>query len=88
MSERTKTWTIDGLTYHESADLYYPANECHFSAGRVEGHAADSIYIRLEKDNDPAHEIFILLRPDELAALFAVGSWALRDHMLTGQCHD
>ena len=88
MTDRTKDWTIDGLTYHESAVLEYPPNKCYISAGLVQGHVADSVYIRLEKNNDPAQEIFIVLRPDELAALLAVGSGALREHMLTGQCHD
>lgn len=84
MTDRTKTWTIDRLTYHESAVLEYPPNKCYISAGLVQGHPADSVYLRLEKNNDPNNEVFVILRPDELAALFAVGSVALRECLLTG----
>jgi len=79
-------WTADDLTYHESAVEEYPLNKCYISAGLVEGHVADSVYFRLEKNNDPAQEVFVVLRPDELAALLSVGAHALHDWLLSADC--
>lgn len=45
----------------------YSGNNCIFSAGSVEGHATDSLYLKLEKDGEAPTTI--LLRPDEAAAI-------------------
>jgi hypothetical protein len=82
MTDRPDSWTIDGLTYYESAVEEYAANSCYISAGLVVGHAVDSVYIRLEKNDNPDEEVFVILRPDELAALVSVAGRALQDHLL------
>lgn len=65
---RETIWTNDGLTYTEV--IYQPYSNCAFSAGFVEGHDYDTLYVRWqrgERDN------FWLMRPDEVAAL----AWCL-----------
>ena len=86
MKDRPVTWQIDGLTYYESAVEEYPLNRCYISAGLVEGHTADSVYIRLEKNDDPDNEVFVILRADELAALISVAGHALHDYLLSADC--
>lgn len=44
---------------------------CVFSAGAVEGHPVDTLYLKLERDGHT--DTFLLLRPDEAAAL----AWCL-----------
>lgn len=63
-----RTWTdSDGLTYTEAWRQEYGGNDCIFSAGRVEGHAIDTIYFLLEKQGHL--DALFLLRPDEATAL-------------------
>ena len=76
------SWTIDGLTYTEIAADEYNGNHCRISAGLVEGHDHDALYFRLEKEQDPDREVFILVRPDEMAALASVCSETLREWLL------
>lgn len=64
-----ETWTVtaDGgeLTYTELIRQEY--SNMHFSAGTVEGHPVDTLYLRIEREGD--HVLFVLLRPDEAAAI-------------------
>jgi hypothetical protein len=64
-----RTWSVDELTFTEVIRQEY--TNCVFSAGTVEGHAVDTLYLELERDGDKG--IFLLLRPDEAAAL----AWCL-----------
>lgn len=68
-SEDNTTWTDDNLTFTEVIKQAY-AN-CVFSAGLVEGHPVDTMYLNLERDGK--RDVLLLLRPDEAAAL----AWCL-----------
>jgi len=57
-----------------------PYSDCVFSAGLVEGHAFDSVYLKLERDNDP---FTIFLRPDEAMAIITLLSGALWSERMT-----
>ena len=61
-------WTEEGLTFREL--IRQPYTNCVFSAGSVEGHSIDTLYIRWERDGEGR---MLLLRPDEAAAL----AWCL-----------
>ena len=61
-------WTVDGLTYTEIIKQAY--QNCVFSAGYVDGHPVDTLYLRFERGDD---DRIILLRPDEAQAL----NWCL-----------
>lgn len=54
-------------TYTELIKQEYAGNGCKFSAGHVEGHPIDTIYLRLEKEG--VEPTLILLRPDEAVSL-------------------
>lgn len=62
-------WTEDGLTFTELIRQAY--QNCVFSAGLVEGHPVDTLYLKLERNGQT--DTFLLLRPDEVAAL----AWCL-----------
>jgi hypothetical protein len=66
--ETGEKWTADGLTYTEMIIQKY--TNCSFSAGTVEGHPVDTLYIRFLRGDD---DRMFLLRPDEAAAL----AWCL-----------
>jgi len=55
------------LHYQEVLRQEQSKNNCIFSAGFVEGHEVDTMYIRLEKDGE--EPTIILLRPDEMASI-------------------
>jgi len=55
------------LRYREVLRQEQSENNCIFSAGFVEGHEVDTMYIRLEKDGE--EPTIILLRPDEMASI-------------------
>lgn len=57
------TWTANGVTFRELIRQEY--TNCIFSAGQTD-HDIDGFYIRLEKGN---RETFVMMRPDEVAAL-------------------
>lgn len=57
-------WQADGLTFTEL--IRQPYGNCAFSAGTVQGHPVDTLYLRWEREGTGA---MLLLRPDELAAL-------------------
>lgn len=64
-----------GLEYLEVLRQEYSGNKCIFSAGFVTGHESDTMYIRLEKeDNNPT---IILLRRDEMACMAWLASGIL-----------
>lgn len=63
--KRDKEWSEDGLTFSEVIAQEY--NNCSFSAGFVEGHPIDTIYLKLERGGNV--DTFLLLRPDEAAVL-------------------
>ena len=44
-----------------------PYQNCHISAGFVDGHPVDSMYVRLKRTHHD--KTTILMRPDEMAAL-------------------
>jgi hypothetical protein len=68
------------VTFNEVDRQVYAGNNCVFSAGFVEGHPIDTMYIRMEKDGvDPT---VLLFRPDEMACLAWLISGVLwSDHM-------
>jgi hypothetical protein len=67
---RDKEWTEDGLSFEEVIVQEY--QNCSFSAGFVEGAPhGDNLYLKLERDCKV--DTFLLLRPDEAAAL----AWCL-----------
>jgi hypothetical protein len=75
-------WTVDDLTFTELSEEGYGGNKCRITAGLVDGHEFDSVYFRLEKEDDPAKEVFIVMRPDEMASLISVCGHTLREKIL------
>lgn len=69
------TFVEDGLTYTETIRQAY--SNCIFSAGIVEGHPVDTLYIMLERNGK--RDMLLLLRPDEAAAL----AWCLTGTLWT-----
>lgn len=63
------TWTEGKLTFTEVIRQEY--DNCVFSAGNVEGHSVDTLYLKLERNG--IVDTLLLLRPDEAAAL----AWCL-----------
>jgi hypothetical protein len=68
-----RQWSVDELTYTEVARQTYP--NCHIATGFVEGHEHDTIY--LEITGPEKHDVFLLMTPDEAAAIAWVLSGAL-----------
>lgn len=69
------SWHEDGLTFIEMNRQEYAGNNCVFSAGFVEGHAIDTMYLKWQKEGDSGG--MLLLTPDELQALAWVAGGAL-----------
>lgn len=67
--------TIPSLSYDEVLKQEYSKNNCVFSAGFVEGHPVDTMYIRLEREGE--EPTIILLRPDEMASIAWLASGVL-----------
>jgi hypothetical protein len=74
----TVEWTQDGLAFTEIIRQEYGANGCVFSAGMVEGHPVDTLYLRWLKDGDEGG--MLLLRPDEMAAIGWLATGVLYSH--------
>jgi hypothetical protein len=53
----------------------YAGNQCIFSAGLIEGHPIEQVYLKWEKDGDEGS--MLLLRADELQAIAWVANGAL-----------
>lgn len=68
----------DDLIYDEM--ISQPYANCKFSAGFVTGHPIDTLYLKIERDNDD--EFIIVLRPDEMAAIAYCASGILWSHLL------
>lgn len=66
------------LTFTEYLRQEYAHNACIFSAGMVDGHPVDTMYIRWQKDGDDG--MILLLRPDEMAAMAWLASGVLFSH--------
>lgn len=62
----TEKWTTDGLTFEEVIRQPYP--NCVFSAGVVEGHHTDTMYLRWQKP-EAGSDGMLLMTPDEVAAI-------------------
>lgn len=75
MKNQTKddVWSDGPYTFHEVIKQEY--SNCKFSAGFVDGHPVDTMYIRAEKDGAVTTEL--LLRPDEVAAISWIASGVL-----------
>lgn len=53
------------IIYQEISRQEYAGNNCVFSADFVEGHAIDTMYLRMERQG--AKTLMLILRPDEMA---------------------
>ena len=68
-----KQWTEDQFTFTEVICQEY--SNCKFSAGFIDGHSIDTLYLQAEKNGKVTTQL--LLRPDEMAALAWVAAGAL-----------
>lgn len=66
-SKNQESWTQDSLTFTELIRQVYGTNNCVFSAGAVEGHPVDTLYLAWGKDSDEGG--MLLLTKDEMAAV-------------------
>lgn len=64
-SDAEVVWTEGELTFRELVRQAY--SNCVFSAGEVQGDPVDTMYLKLERDG--VIDTFLLLRPDEVAAI-------------------
>lgn len=69
-------WVVDGLKFTEV--IRQEHGNCIFSAGMVEGHPVDTMYLKLERDGQVS--TFLLLRPDEMAAIGWLATGVLWSH--------
>jgi hypothetical protein len=67
----------DDLIYHETVSQ--PYSNCKFSAGFVDNHPIDTLYLKIERDNDDT--FIIVLRPDEMAAIAYCAAGILWSHL-------
>jgi hypothetical protein len=72
-------WTNDGLTFEEVIHQSYSNSK--FSAGVVEGHPDDTMYIRWEKP-EIGSDGMLLLTPDEVAAIAWCATGLLWSHLI------
>ena len=70
-----REWQEGDLHFTEVIRQEY--SNCKFSAGMVEGHPVDTMYLRLKRDGKIDTDL--LLRPDEAAAL----AWCLNGALWT-----
>lgn len=73
-------WIEDGMTFTETIRQAY--SNCVFSAGNVDGHPVDTLYLMLERDGH--RDTFLLLRPDEAASL----AWCLTGALWTHEMQE
>lgn len=81
--QHSELWIADGLTYTELICQEY--TNCSISAGTVEGHPVDTMYLRFVRHSEPGEprEAFYLLRPDEMAAIAWCASGVLWSHLIS-----
>jgi hypothetical protein len=79
-SKGTVEWEQGGLLYTELIKQEYGDNNCKFSAGSVEGHPIDTMYLAWGKDGDEGG--MLLLTPDEITAIGWVAIGAAWSHLL------
>jgi hypothetical protein len=72
------TWKEDGYTFTELIRQGY--SNCVFSAGSVEGHPVDTLYLMLERNGNI--DTFLMLRPDEAAAIGWLMTGVLWSHCI------
>lgn len=58
---------VDGHTLTFSERIRQPYTNMVISAGQVEGHPVDTMYLMFEREGQ--RDVFVLLRPDEVAAV-------------------
>lgn len=77
-------WTeeYEGMTLKFQELICQSYSNCKFSAGVVEGHPVDTVYIRAEKDGVLTTDM--LLRPDELASIAWCATGAIWSVLLEG----
>ena len=68
-----KRWRDGDLTFTEVVSQVY--GDCTFSAGYVDGHEVDNMYIKMERQGNI--DMLMLLRPDEAAAIAWVATGIL-----------
>lgn len=76
-----REWTedIDVHTVTCRELIRQPYTNCVFSGGEVEGHPIDTYYLMFERDGQ--RDVFVLLRPDEVAAVNWIVSGLLWSHL-------
>lgn len=68
----------ENLIFTEQVKQEY--ENCVFSAGEVEGHPIDTMYMKIEKSGE--NDILLLLRPDEMAAIAWCASGTLWSELI------
>ena len=79
--DNENTWQEDDLLFTEVIRQEY--ENCVFSAGSVDGHPIDTMYLKLERNGEI--DTFLLLRPDEMAAIGWLSSGMLWSHHIGDQ---
>lgn len=78
--EACETYEYGEMELHEVIRQEYDKNSCVLSAGIVEGHPIDTLFLRLARDGEEPTNI--LLRPDEAQAIIWLLSGALWSHQM------
>lgn len=76
-----KSFEYDGLQFIEMCRQEYAGNNCAFSAGMIDGHEIEEVYLKWGKDGDEGG--LLMLRADELAAIAWVANGALWGELYT-----
>lgn len=74
--DKKRVWRDGDLEYTEVVRQEY--GDCVFSAGFVSGHPVDTMYLKMERGGPV--DVFLLLRPDEMAAMAWLANGALWAH--------
>lgn len=69
----------EGERYTEITFYLYEGNGARLSAGRVDGHPHDTVYLKLERPGET--DVCILFRPDEMAAIVSLCGHVLFDDL-------
>jgi hypothetical protein len=76
--KKPRSWKDGPYTFTEVIRQEY--SNCIFSAGALEGHPVDTLYLQAEKNGKVTTQL--LLRPDEMAAIAWVAAGALWTHTM------